>query len=172
MTAFTLLHTGISILPVGLGLAAFARHGKIDPKTRLGKWYIGTMIAGAVSGFGFIWTLGFTPGQALGLVTLALLAVGTLTLRGHWRDSGYLQTAALSASYFMLMVFTTTEALKRFPASRPFASGPADPSLIPVRLALVALFAIGVAYQLLTMRLANRSSVRLDRILAAERRAA
>ena len=172
MNAFTLLHTAISILPIGFGLAAFARDGKIDPKTRLGKWYIGTMIAGSVSGFGFIWTLGFTPGQVLGIVTLALLAVGTLTLRGQWRESGYLQTVALSASYFMLMVFTTTEALKRFPVSRPFASGPSDPSLIPVRLALVALFAIGVSYQLITIRLSRRSSLRLDRILAAERRVA
>src|SRR5207248_6137113 len=72
MTAFTLLHTAVSVLPVGFGLAAFARHGGIDPTTRLGKWYVGTMLAGTVSGFGFLLTLGFTPGQVLGLVTLAL----------------------------------------------------------------------------------------------------
>ena len=98
MTAFTLLHTIVSVLPVGFGLAAYARHGAIDPKTRLGNWYVGTMLAGTVTGFGFILTIGFTPGQVLGLVTLALLAVGTLTPRGTCRKAGYMQTMALSAS--------------------------------------------------------------------------
>ncbi|HEX4611527.1 MAG TPA: hypothetical protein VH092_25255 [Urbifossiella sp.] len=65
MTAFTLTHTAISLLPVVLGFAAFARHGGIDPKTRLGRWYLGTMLAGTASSFGFLPTLGFTPGQVL-----------------------------------------------------------------------------------------------------------
>jgi hypothetical protein len=166
MGAFTLFHTAISVLAVGFGLAAFARHGAILPETRLGKWYLGTMLVGSVSGLGFILTLGFTPGQVLGLFTLALLAVGVLTLRGRLRKSGYVQTLALSTSYFMLMVFTTTETLKRFPASQPFASGPTDSSLIPVRLALLALYLIGVGYQLLTIHAANRPVARLQRILA------
>jgi hypothetical protein len=172
MTAFTLLHTTVSVLPVGFGLAAYARHGAIDPKTRLGKWYAGTMLAGTLSGFGFILTIGFTPGQVLGLVTLALLAVGTLTPRGTWRQAGYTQTLALSASYLLLWVFLTTETLKRFPTGRPFASGPADPSLLPVRLALLALFLVGVTYQLLRVRAAYRPAARLERLTADYRRAA
>lgn len=172
MTAFALLHTIVSVLPVGFGLAAFARHGAIDPKTRLGKWYIGTMLAGTVSGFGFILTIGFTPGQVLGLITLALLAVGTHTIRGTWRSAWYTQTLALSASYLMLWVFLTTETLKRFPTGRPFASGPADPSLIPVRLALLALFVVGVTYQVLKIRAARSPAARLERQTAAYRQAA
>jgi len=172
MTALTLAHTAISVLPIGLGLAAFARHGAINPRTRLGKWYLATMVAGSVSGLGFILTLGFTPGQVLGLFTLALLAIGTLTLRGHWRAPGYVQTIALSASYFMLMVFATTETLKRFPTDQPFASGPNDPSLIPVRLALLVMFVVGVTYQALKIRAANRYVARLDRVLAQYRHAA
>jgi hypothetical protein len=172
MTAFTLAHTAISLLPVGFGLAAFARHGAIDPRTRLGKWYIGTMLAGSISGLGFILTFGFTPGQVLGLFTLALLAVGTLTLRGHWRSAGYVQTVALSASYFMLMVFATTEALKHFPIGRPFASAANDPSLIPVRLVLLAMFGAGVTYQVLKIRTENRAVARLERLTAEYRHAA
>jgi hypothetical protein len=172
MTAFTLLHTIVSVLPVGLGLAAYARHGSVDPKTRLGKWYVGTMLAGTLSGFGFILTIGFTPGQVLGLVTLALLAVGTLTRRGTWRQGGYTQMIALSSSYLLLWVFLTTETLKRFPTGRQFASGPADPSLIPVRLALLALFVIGITYQALKLRAANRPAARLERLTANYRHAA
>lgn len=168
MTAFTLLHTIISVLPVGIGLAAFARHGAIRPNTRLGRWYLGTMLAGTVTGFGFLATLGFTPGQVFGLVTLGLLAVGTLTVRGQWRAAGYTQTVALSASYLMLWVFLTTETLKRFPTGQPFASGPADPSLIPVRLALLAAFVVGVGYQVLKIRSART----LDRVRAAHSLAA
>ncbi len=166
MTALTIAHTAVSILPIGFGLVSFARYGKIDPKTRLGKWYLGTMLAGTVSGFGFIFTLGFTPGQVFGLFTLALLAIGTLTTRGAWRRAGYTQAVALSMSFLMLMVFTTTETLKRFPTGRPFATGPNDPSLIPVRLALLALFVMGVTYQVLKIRATTRPTARLERVLA------
>lgn len=159
-TAFTIAHTAVSLLPIGIGLAALARHRAIDPKTRLGKWYIGTMLVGSVSGLGFILTLGFTPGQVLGLFTIALLAVGTLTLRGRWRGPGYLQALTLSGSYFMLWVFATTETLKRFPTGKPFATGPNDPALLPVRLVLLALFALGAMYQVRAIR-AARSTVAL-----------
>jgi hypothetical protein len=172
MTAFTILHTIVSVLPVGFGLAAYARHGAIGPKTRLGRWYVGTMLAGTVSGFGFILTIGCTPGQVLGLVTLALLAVGTLTPRGTWRKAGHTQTIALSASYLLLWAFLTTETLKRFPTGQPFASGPADPALTPVRLILLALFVVGVTYQVLRRRAANRTEIRLERLTADYRHAA
>lgn len=172
MSAFTLVHTVLSVLPVGIGLAAFAQHGAILPGTRLGKWYVGTMLASGLTGLGFILTLGFTPGQVLGLFTMALLAVGTLTLRGGWRKAGYTQTIALSASYFMLMVFATTETLKHFPAGQPFASGANDPSLIPIRLALLATFAVGVTYQVFKIRRENRPVARLERLLAEYRHAA
>ena len=108
----------------------------------------------------------------LGLFTLALIAVGTLTLRGRWRAAGYVQSVALSASYFMLLVFATTETLKRFPTGQPFASGPNDPSLIPVRLVLLALFVAGVTYQVLKIRAANGPVARLERVMAEYRRAA
>ncbi|HJZ58873.1 MAG TPA: hypothetical protein VKE74_28275 [Gemmataceae bacterium] len=159
MTPFTAFHTVLSLLPVGFGLYAFARHGRIDPGTRSGQWYIGTMLAGTVSGFGFIQTLGFTPGQVLGLFTLALLLLGTLTLRGHWRGPGYTQTIALTTSFLMLMVFLTTETLKRLPLGHPLASGPTDPSLIPVRFGLLAAYLAVLGLQIW--------KVRAERALAA-----
>jgi hypothetical protein len=166
MTALTVFHTAISVLPIGLGMIAFARDGKIDPKTRLGKLYLATMMIGSVSSFGFIPALGFTPGQVFTLITLSLLFAGTFTLRGHVRGPGYIQTIGLSASYFMLMIFATTETLKRFPINHPFASGPTDPSLIPVRLMLLVLFVTGITYQAIRVHSANRLFA-LKRVIAA-----
>jgi hypothetical protein len=159
MSPFGIFHTAISVLPVGLGLLAFVRDGKIDPKTRVGKWYLGTMLVGTVSSWGFLPSKGFTPGQVLTLITLGLLAAGLFTLRGTWRKAGYVQTISLSASYLMLMVFTTTETLTRVPVGEPFASGPNDPALLPVRLALLLAFAAGVGYQVFRIRSTRRSLV-------------
>lgn len=166
MTALIMVHTVLSVLPVGFGAVGYVRNGAIDPKTRAGKLYVATMVASALTGIGFLATLGFTPGQVLGMFTLGLVAAGTLTLGGHWRNAGYTQMLALSGSYFMLWVFFTTETLKRFPTGRPFAANANDPSLLPVRLALLALFVIGVSYQMLKIRAANRPAARLERVLA------
>jgi len=172
MTTFTLLHTGVSLLPILFGLYALVRDGKIDPQTRSGKWYLGTMLAGSVSSFGFIPVHGFTPGQVLTLITIALLAIGTLTLRGQWRAPGYVQTIALTTSYLMLMVFATTEALKRLPLNHPFATGPTDPSLIPVRLTLLAIYLVVVGYQMLKIHAEHGPVARLERLIAGYRHAA
>jgi len=171
MTAFTLAHTLISVLPVGFGLYTFARRGGIDPTTRSGKWYLGTMLAGTATGFGFIATLGFTFGQVLGLFTLALLTIGTLTTRGQWRKPGYTQTVALTTSFLMLMVFLTTETLKRFPTGQPFASGPTDPALIPVRLGLLVAYFATLGHQLLKVHADRVFDARVARFFAASRAA-
>lgn len=165
-TGLTLAHTAVGVLPVGLGLLAFARNGRINPGTALGKWYVGTMFVASVSAFGFIPRLGFTPGQVLTLVTLALLAVGTVTLRGGWRHNGTVQTFALTTTYLLLMVFATTETLKHVPFGHPFAASAADPALLPVRLGLLAAYLVVLTYQLLRLRAANSPTARLERAIA------
>jgi hypothetical protein len=71
----------------------------------------------------------------------------------------------------MLMVFTTTEVLKHFPRSHPFAAGADDPSLLPVRLTLLVMFVLGVGYQLLTSP-RNRALARLESVMAPFRQRA
>jgi hypothetical protein len=171
MTAFTLAHTAVSLLPVGFGLYALARHGRIDPATRSGKWYAGTMAAGAVSGLGFIATIGFTPGQVLGLITLGLVLAGTFTLGGHRREAGYAQTVAMTTSYLLLWVFLTTETLKRFPTGQPFATGPADPALLPVRLTLLAVYLAVLGWQVWHQHADKVVEARIERFLALSRAA-
>ena len=172
MTAFTLLHTTVSVLPIGFGLYAFARRGKIDPTTRSGKWYLGTMLAGSITGFGFLLTIGFTPGTVLTLFTLALLLATTFTLTGARRPAGYVQTTALTTSFLMLMVFATTETLKKFPLGEPFAQNAADPALIPVRLGLLAAYVVVLGSQLWAIRSERAPKARLERLIAESRHAA
>jgi hypothetical protein len=157
MSPFGMFHTGVSVLPIGFGLFAFVRDGKINPENGVGKLYLATMLMGCVTAFGFIFTKGFSPAQVLTLATLAILYFGTLTLRGRRRAAGLVQLICLSASYFLLMFFTTTEGLTRLPANHPFASGPTDPALNPVRLVLLIALVIGVAYQVIRQRAENRS---------------
>jgi hypothetical protein len=171
MNGFTLAHTAISLLPVGFGLYAFTRHGGITPTTRSGRWYLGTMLAGTVTGFGFTLTLGFTPGQVLGLFTLALVLIGTLTVNGRRRTPGYTQTVALTTSFLMLMVFLTTETLKHFPTGQPFASRPADPSLVPVRLGLLGAYVAVLGHQLRKLHGERVFDARVQKFLAVSRAA-
>ena len=152
MSPLGIFHTAVSVLPIGFGLYAFVRDGKIDLKTRVGKLYWLTMLIGSVTALGFIPEKGFGPPQVLTLLTLGLLFAAPLTLRGRWRGEGYVQTVSLSLSYFLLMFFTTTETLTRLPKGDPFASGPTDPALLPVRLVLLVVLAIGLTLQVRKLR--------------------
>jgi hypothetical protein len=154
MSPLGIFHTAVSVLPIGFGLYAFARDGKIDLKTRVGKLYWLTMLIGSITALGFIPEKGFGPPQVLTLLTLGLLFASVLTLRGRWRGEGYVQTVSLSLSYFLLMFFTTTETLTRLPKGDPFASGPNDPALLPVRLVLLVALAIGLTLQVRKLRAA------------------
>lgn len=152
MSPFGIFHTTISVLPIGIGLYALVREGKIDLKTRAGRWYLGTMLAGTVSSWGFLPRNGFNVAQVLTLITLATLAVALFTIHGQWRKAGIVQTLALSTSYFLLWFFTTTETLTRVPVGSPFATGPNDPALIPVRLALLMALGVGGYLQVRAIR--------------------
>lgn len=171
MTAFILIHTALSVPAIFFGLAGFIRDGGIDPTTRRGKLYIASMAAGSFSAFGFIPTFGFTLGQVLTLIVLALLAIGTLTAHGDWRKAGYVQSIALTTSYLLLMVFTTTEVLKKVPLGQPFATSADDPSLLPVRLGLLVGYLFVLGRQVRTIRSQRGIAARYELILGKVRSA-
>jgi len=157
MSALGIFQTAVSILPIGFGLAALIRDRKIDPKNLIGKLYIGTMLLGCITALGFIPSKGFGPPQVLTFLTLALLYFGTLTVTGKRRGEGHVQNICLSASYFLLWFFTTTETLTRIAVGRPFASGPTDPAFIPVRVILLIALMLGVALQVYAPGAATRN---------------
>ena len=152
MSAYGVFHTILSLPPIFLGLLAFAQHRSFDPLTPAGKWYAITMFLATISGFGFLPTRPFVPGQVLTLVTLAFLLGGLFTIRGTLRAAGYVQAICLTTTYLLLMVFTTTEGLTRLPVGKPFAAGPEDPALLPVRVGLLVAFAVALGMQIVKLR--------------------
>ncbi len=149
MSNLGLFHTGVSLLALGSGTYAFWRDGEINLRNTLGKTYLATMLIASLTAFG-IFKHGFGVGHVLTIVTLAILAVGVLATYTNWlgRVKQYVETVSLSASYLMLMVFTTTETLTRLPAGHPVASSPDAPLLGVVRLGLLLAFAWGLSVQL------------------------
>lgn len=148
------VHTLLSLVPLIAGLLAFARHGRIDPASGLGKIYWAGMIASVVTTFGLSSTGGFNPGHALGLLTLLVMAVATVAPRIAFlgRAAAYLQAGLMSFSFMLLMVPGTNETLSRLPADHPIGHGPDSP---PVKLALACvfvLFLLGTGYQMLRLR--------------------
>ncbi len=154
MSAFGAFHTVLSLIPVGAGLVAFQRYGKIDPGTGVGKVYWIGMAASVLTAFGLSSTGGFNPGHALGLITLTVMLIATVAPRIAFlgRAAAYLQVALMSFSFMLLMIPGTNETLSRLPVAHPIGNGPES---APVQMALAgmfALFLLGTGYQLMQLR--------------------
>lgn len=153
MSAFGAVHTVLSLIPVAAGLLAFWRHGRIDPATGAGKFYWAGMAASILTSFGLSSTGGFNPGHALGLLALLVMLAGTFAPRIAFlgRSAVYLQTAAMSFSFMLLLVPGTNETLTRLPAGHPIASGIDSPIVQSALAALFGLFLIGTVYQMVKL---------------------
>lgn len=156
ISALGAVHTVLSLIPVVAGLVAFARHGRIDPTSTIGKVYLGGMVVSIVTSFGLSSTGHFNAGHALGLLALLLMAAGALAprIRVLGRAAVYLQTVALSFSFMLLLVPGTNETLSRLPVDHPLASGIDSPVVQAALTILFGLFLAGTAYQM--FRLATR----------------
>ena len=146
-----IFHTLVSVLPIGFGLVAFARDGKIDLKTRAGKFYLVTMFIGSISAFGFIPRRGSRRAGAHFRDAGFAVRRGP-DLSGRVAKPGYVQSLSLTASYLLLWVFTTTETLTRLPKATPSRPAQRDPALLPVRLVLLAFFMLAVGLQVRAVR--------------------
>lgn len=158
LSALGIIHTTVSVLPIGFGVYALARQGKIDPRNWVGKWYLATMLFGSITAFGISKNGGFNAGHVLSAVTLSLLLAGIAANATQWfrRWSKYVETISLSTSFLLLMVFTTTETLTRLPVGHPIANGPDAPILGLVRLGLLLAYLSGVGYQVSQLRASSR----------------
>ena len=59
ISTFGWVHTLVSLSAIGFGLYAFVKEGRVNRRTSSGKWYLGTMLFGSVTAFGFF-SHGFT----------------------------------------------------------------------------------------------------------------
>ena len=159
LSALGAVHTALSLIPVAAGLVAFARYGRIDPASGIGKVYWGGMLASVVTSFGLSSTGHFNAGHALGLIVLFVMLVGTLLprIRLLGRSAVYLQTAAMSFSFMLLLVPGTNETLNRLPVGHPFATGGIDSPVVKTALnILFGLFLVGTAYQMFRLAAQRR----------------
>jgi uncharacterized membrane protein len=149
-----IFHTAISVLPIGIGAIALLKDGKIDIRNWVGKSYLFTMLIGSLTAFGISKNGGFNFGHVLSLITVLLLTTGYVATRTPWFQKffEYVEAFSFSASYLLLMVFTTTETLTRLPVGNPIASGPDAAVLESVRFWLLMSFLAGLAYQFWTIR--------------------
>ncbi len=147
ITLFGAAHTAVSMLPVLIGLYFYIAKGTIDLKTGLGKTYWALSLVGAISALFIFHHGGFGPGHVVSIamiVTLLLAALAVWIVKTKTRTIEIILT---SLSYFFLWFFVTTETLTRFPVAKPFASDPAAPALIPVRLGMLIVMVIGIWLQ-------------------------
>ncbi len=159
LSSLGIVHTAISLVPLGAGLYRLARFGSIEPGSRSGRIYLIGMVLSVLTAFGLSSTGRFNAGHALGI--LALLA-----MFGAWwvpklpflgRARAYLATLGWSFSFFLLLVPGINETLSRLPPSRPLANGPESPLVRGTLLAWLVVFVLGYAWQAWTLHARRRA---------------
>ena len=160
ISALGAFHTILSLIPLAAGLAAFVRHGRIDPASGIGKVYWIGMVVSIVTSFGLSSTGHFNAGHALGLMALFVMLVGTVAprIRMLGAAGAYLQTLAMSFSFMLLLIPGTNETLSRLPVGHPIASGIDSPIVKGALAALFGLFLLGTAYQMFKLASQRRAS--------------
>ncbi|HEY5551879.1 MAG TPA: hypothetical protein VIK52_08320 [Opitutaceae bacterium] len=69
-----IVHTAISLIALGAGFIALAKHLEITPRTGVGKFFIIATIITVLSGFPIMQHGGFGNAHVLGVVTLVVIA--------------------------------------------------------------------------------------------------
>ena len=154
LTTIGILHTAISLVAVGAGLAAFVRDREISPRNTLGKTYVWTTVLTCLTGFFIFQRGGFGEPHILGIVTLLVLALAWAAGRGSFGRAGrYIETVSYSLTFFFHMIPGFTETSSRLPVGAPLTSGPDDPNLQLAVGAAFVVFLVGATLQILRLRL-------------------
>jgi len=157
LTTLGTIHTAIGLVALIAGAWALVRDKAIVPGSTLGQVFIWTTVLTCLSGFPIFQRGGFGPPHVLGIVTLLVLGVAWGAPRWFGRVGPYVQTVALSFSFFLHFIPGTTETFTRVPAGTPLFSGPEDPALAKTIGVLFLIFVVGAALQVRRMRAGGRS---------------
>lgn len=151
LSALGWFHTLGSLPALPIGLMLLFRHGRIDPASGWGKLYLLFMFTGAITG---VLVIRDAPGVLISILSLGALVVGSTvrfaTPLGAHR--GWIETVAMSTSFFTLLLPSLTETLTRLPAGDPVADSPQAPLVVGLQLALLVGLIVGVTLQLLRRR--------------------
>ena len=153
LTSLGLVHTAISLVAVFAGIVALLRYKEITLRTGWGQVFVWTTVLTCLTGFGIFQHGGFGKPHALGIITLAALAVGALAGRGSLgKHSRYIEAIAYSASFLFHWVPAFTETLTRLPLGAPLLSSAEAPELKAITGVLLVLYLAGVALQIRRLR--------------------
>lgn len=150
LTTLGIAHTVFSLVAIGCGVVALATRGVIDPRQRLGTFYVITTVLTTGSALAIFNRGSFGPGHALAIVALLTLGIALVatctTILG--RFSRTIQTASMSATLLFHAIPGVTEGLTRLPPSVPVFASPEAPEFKTIYAGLLALFVIGLGIQL------------------------
>lgn len=143
VSTFTLLHVVISLVGIVSGLIVLAA---MFGSNRLGGWtalFLATTVLTSVTGFMFP-RLGFTPAQALGILSLAVLAAALaglylFRLVGAWRS---IYVAGAVTALYMNAFVLVVQAFQKISFLQPLAPTQSEPPFIAAQAAVLAIFAV------------------------------
>lgn len=160
LTSLGLVHTAISLAAVAAGAWALVRDRRIDPDGGLGRFYVWTTALSCLTGFGIFEHGGFGKPHALGVLTLLVLAlaVSAAVRRAAGRAGPYVETVAMSTTFFFHMIPGLTETFTRLPAGAPLFDSPDDPALQKTVGVVFVLYLVGVALQVRRLRAASTAA--------------
>ena len=141
MTAFTLFHVALSLIGIGSGFVlmyGFLASRRMDVWTAI---FLTTTILTSVTGF-FFPIDHFTPGHAVGILSLVALNVAVVArygmeMSGGWRVA-YVVTAILS-QYFNVAVLII-QSFQKVPMLTALAPTQSEPAFLGTHLVTLAVF--------------------------------
>lgn len=154
LTTLGIVHTAISLVAVGAGLAAVVRDKEITTRNRLGKVYVAATVITCLTGFGIFQHGGFGKPHVLGIITLVVLALAAVAGRTRLfgRASAYVEAVSYSLTLFFHTIPGVTETTTRFPLGAPLIPDRESPVLEKIAGILFLLFLIGAVLQVRRMR--------------------
>ena len=159
LTTLGAIHTAISLVALVAGFWAFARDKEIVAQNRLGQLYLAATALTAATGLMIFQHGGFRIGHKFAILTLVVVAIGTLaaTTGTFGRASRYIQATCFSSTMLLHMITGTAETVTRLPPGAPLVTA-ANAYIFPYIIwSLVLLFLIGLAFQLRWLWVSRRS---------------
>lgn len=158
LTPLGALHTAISLIAIASGVWALVRDKEIVPANRLGKFYLATTALTAATGLAIFEHGGFRIGHTFAILTLAVVAIGTVAAASQLfgRASRYVQAAFYSSTMLIHLITGSAETLTRLPPGAPLVTAANASVFKAIISALVLLFLVGLAFQLRWLRASMR----------------
>ncbi len=150
LTTLGIFHTALSLAAIAAGAWALARDRQILVSNRAGLFYLVTTAITAATGLMMFRHDAFRIGHWFSVLTLALLAVGTVaaTTPLFGRASRYVQALFYSSTMLIHMVTGSAETLTRLPPDAPLVTGANAYVFTYIISGLVLAFLLGIGLQM------------------------